>query len=298
MIQDAIVHIKTIDELINWIYFHFDQSDIYFGHGSDNAWDETVFLVLQTLNLPYDLPQEMLDSRVKQEDKALALARAQKRINDRIPLPYLTNKAYFCGSEYYVDERVLIPRSPIAELIENRFAPWIDGDSVNNILDLCTGSGCIAIACAQYFEQANVMGSDISAECIEIAKQNAKNLQVNNVNFLISDLFDKLPDTQYDIIVSNPPYVNQHDFDTAPDEFSLEPAAALLSGQDGLDITRQILKEASKFLSNNGILVVEVGNSADALEQAFPNVPFVWLEFERGGDGVFVLTRDELLSYF
>ncbi|TQV76559.1 50S ribosomal protein L3 N(5)-glutamine methyltransferase [Aliikangiella marina] len=295
-VNNAVDDLKTIQDFIRWSYSCFCQSEIYYGHGTDNPWDEAVNLVLQTFDLPGDTPDAILLSRLTREEKRVIAERVAKRINDKVPVAYLTNRAVFCGSEYYVDERVLVPRSPIGELIENQFQPWIDADSVDNILDLCTGSGCIAIACAQHFPHAMVVAGDISADCIDVANINRQRLAQDNVEFYESDLFENIPQIQYNIIVSNPPYVDQEDFDEIPEEYLAEPKLGLVSGVDGLDLTRQLLEQANDYLAENGILIIEVGNSAMALEAAFPHTEFLWLEFERGGHGVFLLTKEQLKS--
>jgi ribosomal protein L3 glutamine methyltransferase len=295
-LDDAIEHLHSIQDFIRWIYSQFEASDLYYGHGTDNSWDEATTLVLQSLNLPFDTPDTILCSRLTGAEKKLITDRVSKRINAKIPVAYLTNQAMFCGSEYYVDERVLVPRSPIAELIEQNFEPWINSSQVDNILDLCTGSGCIAIACSQYFPDAQVDAGDISKDCIDVANKNKNRLGQENVQFYQSDLFNQIPTKQYDIIVSNPPYVDAEDFGDIPDEFLAEPKLGLTSGDDGLDLTRQILKDAPQFLQDDGILVIEVGNSAAALEEAYPTTEFMWIEFERGGHGVFVLTKSQLVD--
>jgi ribosomal protein L3 glutamine methyltransferase len=297
ILDDAAKELKTIQDMIRWAFTCFEQADLYYGHGADNAWDEAVSLVLASLNLPSDTPDTILQSRLTVTEKNILCERVGRRINDKTPVAYLTNKAIFCDSEYFVDERVLVPRSPIAELIENNFEPWIDSTQVNNVLDLCTGSGCIAIACAQYFPDALVDAGDISADCIDVAEVNREKLQVENVAFYESDLLNNIPNKKYDIIVSNPPYVDAEDFDEIPEEYLAEPKLGLTSGNDGLDLTHIILKQANDYLNDGGILVVEVGNSATALEATYPEVEFTWLEFERGGYGVFLLTKEQLKTF-
>lgn len=297
VIEQAISDLESIRDFIRWSYTCFEKADLFYGHGTDNAWDEAVALILQSLSLPFDTPDLILQSKLIYSERMLLADRIKRRINDKTPVAYLTNKALFCESEYYVDKRVLVPRSPIAELIENHFEPWIDSNNVSNILDLCTGSGCIAIACAQYFPDAIVDGGDISADCIEVAEINREKLQQDNVAFYQSDLLKNIPNKKYDIIVSNPPYVDAEDFDDIPAEFLAEPKLGLTSGNDGLELTRRLLKQASDYLNDDGILVVEVGNSAMALEDTYPNVEFTWLEFERGGHGVFLLTKQQLTKF-
>ncbi|TQV86752.1 50S ribosomal protein L3 N(5)-glutamine methyltransferase [Aliikangiella coralliicola] len=294
ILDEAIQDLSSIQDVIRWGYSRFDEYALFYGHGTDNPWDEAVALVLQSLSLPDDTPDTILQCRLTKSEKQMLVERIGRRINEKIPLAYLTNKANFCGSEYYVDERVLVPRSPIAELIEGQFQPWIDANRVNNILDLCTGSGCIAIACGQYFPHAVVDGGDISVDCIDVAEINREKLQQENVSFYQSDLFDQIPQKRYDIIVSNPPYVDEEDFDEIPEEFLAEPKLGLVSGVDGLDLTHRLLKQANAYLEKDGILVVEVGNSAAALEHLYPTLGFTWLEFERGGHGVFLLTKEQL----
>ena len=296
-INQAINDLKSIQDFIRWSYSCFTKAELFYGHGTDNAWDEAVALILQSLELPFDTPDTILQTRLTKSEKQMLGQRVMRRINDKIPLAYLTNKATFCGSEYYVDERVLVPRSPIGELIENHFQPWVDPAQVHHILDLCTGSGCIAIACSQYFPDAIVDAGDISSDCIEVAELNRDKLQQDNVAFYQSDLFNHIPKKRYDIIVSNPPYVDKEDFDDIPAEFLAEPKLGLVSGDDGLELTHRLLKEADQFLNENGILVVEVGNSAAALEAAYPNTAFTWLEFVRGGHGVFLLTKAQLQDF-
>ncbi|PKG58150.1 50S ribosomal protein L3 N(5)-glutamine methyltransferase, partial [Shewanella sp. GutDb-MelDb] len=216
----------------------------------------------------------------------------------RLPVPYLTNKVMFAGLEFYVDERVLVPRSPIAELIANRFSPWLYNKQVNRVMDLCTGSACIAIACAYEFENAEVDALDISEDALDVAQINIETLGVMDRVFpMESDLFSAIPKgPHYDLIVSNPPYVDAEDIGDMPDEYHHEPEIGLASGRDGLDLTKRILANAADYLTEDGLLVVEVGNSMVHLIALFPDVPFTWVSFENGGDGVFILTRDQLVE--
>ena len=292
--DSAVSDLDSIRDFIRWAYTQFEGADLFYGHGTDNAWDESVTLVLQSLGLPFDTPDFILASKLVVAEKQMLAKRVMIRVNEKTPVPYITNKAMFCESEYFVDERVLVPRSPIAELIEKHFQPWVEPDKVNNILDLCTGSGCIAIACSQFFPDAIVDAGDISADCIDVAEINREKLQQDNVAFYISDLFDQIPAKKYDVIVSNPPYVDAEDYDEIPDEYHAEPKLGLTSGKDGLDLTRRILRQANNYLSDEGILVVEVGNSAITIDEAYPEIEFTWLEFERGGHGVFLLTKQQL----
>lgn len=272
---------------------------LYYGHGTDNAWDEIWALVLGSLSLPLDLDPVLLDAQLTPSEQKHLISQLKKRVIDRIPAAYLTNQAYFCGMQFYVDSRVLIPRSPLAEMIQQHFSPWILEDQVNNILDLCTGCGCIAIACCAAFPYAQVDGSDLSEDALKVAEINAQQHLVHDqVQWYLSDGFEQLPEKRYDIIVSNPPYVGAEEMQTLPAEYLHEPHMALHSEHNGLAFVEQILPYAHRYLSENGILVVEVGNSEPALVDAFPNVPFMWLDFEHGGHGVFLLTRQQLIACF
>jgi ribosomal protein L3 glutamine methyltransferase len=272
---------------------------LYYGHGTDNAWDDMHSLILRSLYLPYDLDPNLLNARLTTSEKKHLCQQLEKRINQRVPVPYLIKEAYFCDLLFYVDERVLIPRSPIAELIKNQFSPWIDANQVHRILDLCTGSGCIAIACCYAFPEAQVDAVDISSEALAVAEINREQLGVDEQLTLIeSDCFAKVPQVHYDLIVSNPPYVGKVEMQNLPDEFRHEPVLALETGNNGLAIVDVILQNAHAYLNEHGILVVEVGNSEEALAEAYPHVPFTWLEMNHGGQGVFLLTKQQLDEYF
>jgi ribosomal protein L3 glutamine methyltransferase len=290
--------IITLRDFIRLATSQFNATGLYFGHGTDNAWDEAITLVLHTLHLPHDIDRTVLDAHLTQEERSTLLHLISERVEKRIPVPYLTHEAWFAGLAFYVDERVLIPRSPIAELIENQFAPWIDAEHVHTILDLCTGSGCIAIACASVFPEADIDASDISKEALTVAKINVLRHGVEEqVNLIESDLFTSLPKKKYDLIVSNPPYVSRQEMEDLPAEYLHEPKLGLKAGEQGIDIAIRILQQAHHYLEPHGILVVEVGNSEHALAEQFPDVPFTWLEFERGGGGVLLLTAEQLHTY-
>jgi len=294
---EAQQHLITIKDWMRWCASSFERLDVYFGHGTDNPWDESVALVLQALSLPFDTPDALFDARVTPSEAKRICEFIEQRINDRKPLAYITQQAFFCGLPFYVDERVLVPRSPIAELIESRFEPFIDPENVHAILDLCTGSGCIAIALAHYFPDAFVTATDLSMDALQVAQFNIEQHQLDDqVCLLQSDVFDAIPEQRFDVIVSNPPYVDAEDMADLPEEFHVEPELGLASGEDGLDVTRRILAKAADYLSDDGILIVEVGNSWPALEEAYPTVEFQWIEFARGGDGVFILTKEQLDS--
>lgn len=291
--------LKTIRDYLRYATSRFNAAGLFFGHGTDNAWDDACALVLHTLHLPHDVNPVVLDARLIKEERIKLAALIEERVEKRIPTPYLTHEAWFCDLPFYVDERVLIPRSPIAELIQKHFQPWLETDVIENILDLCTGSGCIAIACAKAFPDTHIDATDISKDALIVAKMNVLRHHVENqVTLIESDIFATIPAKQYDLIVSNPPYVDKHDMATLPAEYLHEPTLGLAAGDQGLTFVSRILHQALHYLKSDGILVVEVGNSEYALQDAFPEVPFTWVEFEQGGGGVFVLTAKQLKNYF
>lgn len=297
-VSEAVNDLESMVDFIRWAVSRFSAAELFYGHGTDNAVDEGVALVRQALHLPQNIPESLYASRLTQSERELVVALIERRVNERLPLPYLTHQSWFMGMEFYVDERVLIPRSPIAELIEVGFEPWVAPDRVGRILDLCTGSACIAIACATAFPDAEVDAADISADALEVAKKNVKKHRMaEQVRLVESNLFAGLQGCSYDIIVSNPPYVDAQDMATLPKEFHHEPELALAAGDDGLDLVLQMLAEAAEHLNPEGIMVVEVGNSAPAVDQLLPDLPVMWLEFERGGHGVFLITREQLLDH-
>ena len=285
----------NVEQLIRRIAGRFEAAELSYGHGTDNAVDEAAWLVFAQLGLSHDdVPQVYVDE-VGDEEAAAVEALAGRRISERLPLAYLLQEAWFCGLRFYVDERVLVPRSPFAELIENRFAPWVRTDDVRRILDLGTGSGCIAIAAALAFPEARVDAVDISDDALAVARINtARHDVTDRVRLVRSDFFSALGDARYDLVLSNPPYVDRDDMQDRPVEYRHEPELGLAAGDDGLAAVHEILHDASRFMTDNGILVCEVGNSQAALEAAYPELPFVWLEFEHGGAGVFLLTRKDL----
>jgi ribosomal protein L3 glutamine methyltransferase len=285
----------TIRDYIRYATSCFNEAGLYYGHGTDNAWDEAYALILHALHLPYHIDSSALQSNLTQSERIKLIGLISERVNKRIPVPYLTHEAWFAGLSFYVDERVLIPRSPIAELIEKQFSPWIDFQRVHHILDLCTGSACIAIACAKTFHEVNVDASDISQEALAVAKINILRYALEEEVILYqADLFNGLPKKKYDIIVANPPYVSNEEIKNLPLEYRHEPILGLAAGDKGIDFVIQILQQAASYLQPHGILIVEVGNSEHALMEHCPSIPFTWLDFEKGGGGVFLLSADQL----
>lgn len=296
--SDVLEQLCNIPDFVRWGASRFKEANLYFGHGTDNAVDDALALVLHALHLPHKLPAELMHSRLTHQERKAVLELFKRRINERQPVPYLTHEAWYAGMPFYVDERVLIPRSPIVEMIEQRFEPWIPAERISAVLDLCTGSGCIAIAAAVALPDALVDAADISPDALAVCERNIDRLEAGEqVQAIQSDLFSALTGRRYDVIVSNPPYVDVDDMASLPAEYHREPALALTAGEDGLDIVRRILREAADYLTPGGILIVEVGNSQDALIDAFPDVPFAWMEFERGDAEVFLLTREDLLEF-
>jgi len=295
---EVLAALTTIRDYIRWGASRFTEAKICFGHGSVTALDEAAAMVLHTIHQPYNLAESYLESVLTLKERQAVVDIIDRRIKERKPAAYLTHEAIFAGLAFYVDERVLVPRSPIAELIEQRFAPWVDEEEVSRILDLCTGSGCIAIACAYAFPDALVDAVDLSTDALDVAEINIDKHQLSDsVALYQSDLFQELPDTKYDVIVSNPPYVCLEEWEQLPAEFRAEPDMGFKGGYSGLDIVLRILVDADNYLAEQGILIVEVGSSAETLQDTFPNVPFYWLNFERGGDGVFLLTAEQVSQY-
>jgi ribosomal protein L3 glutamine methyltransferase len=291
---------SELHSLRDWLRYAvstFTEANLTFGHGSANAYDEAAYLVLHTLHLPLDTLEPFMDAKLTAQEKITLLDILQRRVEQRVPAAYLTHEAWLGEFKFYVDERVIVPRSFIAELLHERLFPWVaDADNTTSVLDLCTGSGCLAILAAHAFPNAQVDAVDLSPEALEVAQRNVIDYQAHNqVNLIQSDLFEQLSGKQYDIIISNPPYVDAESVAALPTEYLHEPALALGSGKDGLDATREILKHAAEHLTPHGILIVEIGHNRDVLEAAYPNLPFTWLDVSAGDQFVFLLHRNDLL---
>jgi len=296
--EQAIEQLHTILDWVRFAASEFERNELYFGHGTDNPWDEAMLLVTASLHMPFDISKEQALCRLISDEKHILAQRIERRVNERIPVAYLINQAWFAGLPFYVDERVLVPRSPLAEVIHQYLPSWFEGRSVDRLLDLCCGSGCIGIAALQAFPDAQVDLADLSRDALDVAEINIDRHNLwHQVAAIESDLFEALA-PGYDLILANPPYVDAEDLADMPAEYHHEPEMGLGSGVDGLDITRRILTEAAKYLNDEGVLVVEVGNSWIHMEEAFPGIPFQWLTFEQGGDGVFVFKKEELQQYF
>ena len=289
--------LRTVRDLVRWGASAFNRAGLVYGHGTDNALDEAFHLVLWALKLPYDLPAVYLEASVTPSERATVLELLQARVQTRKPAPYLTGEAWFCGLTFEVDERVLIPRSPIAEMIEKRFEPWLTVPP-QGILDLCAGSGCIGIACAYAFPEAGVDLLEIDPGALQLVERNiVRHHLQGRVNAVAGDLFQPLGGRLYELIVSNPPYVPTAEWQALPPEFQHEPRLALDAGPDGMDVVERILREAPQYLADEGLLVCEIGGSQEEFLERFPDIPVSWPEFEKGGDGVFVINRDELLAW-
>ncbi|MBB5015227.1 50S ribosomal protein L3 N(5)-glutamine methyltransferase [Rehaibacterium terrae] len=295
--ESAATELHTIVDFIRYGASRFNAAGLTFGHGYDNALDEATQLVLHALHLPHDLSPVYGQARLTAEEKARVLGLFARRIDERIPACYLTGEAWFAGLSFKSDPRALVPRSPIAELIEAGFEPWLGGRQVRRALDICTGSGCIAIAMAHYNPDWQVDGVDISDEALALAAENRARLHADNVRLLKSDLLSALAGEVYDLIVSNPPYVTHAETDALPPEYAHEPELGLRAGDDGLDLALKILRDAPAHLSEHGLLICEVGESERALVGLLPEVPFAWVEFKVGPMGVFVIEREDLLAH-
>jgi len=294
-IPENLQALTTIRDFIRWGSSEFVRNELSFGHGFVNAFDESRYLVLHTLALPFDCSEAYLDAVLTPPEREQVIDILQLRINSRRPAAYITRESWFCGLRFYVDERVLVPRSPLAELIANHYEPWVDSSRVQRILDLCTGSGCIAIASKYHFPAAEVGASDISPAALEVAALNLEQHDLSNqVDLYESDLFDSIPAQSFDVIVSNPPYVDAEDMSALSEEFRHEPAIGLRAGDDGLQLVDRILAGAGEFLSEHGVIFIEVGNSQAALEARYDFLPMTWIDFEFGGGGVCAIKAQDL----
>ncbi len=293
----ALAHLHTVRDHLRFAVSRFNQAKLFFGHGSSDAYDEAAYLILHTLHLPLDNLEPFLDAHLTDSERTEVLNIIQRRVEQRIPAAYLTHEAFLGDFSFYVDERVIVPRSFIAELLRERLAPWIaEPEEIGSVLDLCTGSGCLAILAAHAFPNASVDAVDLSPSALAVAERNVADYGLQErLNLIESDLFAKLGDKRYDLIISNPPYVDAESVAALPQEYLHEPELALGSGNDGLDATRVILAQAAQHLTDNGILIVEIGHNRDALEAAYPHLPFTWLDVTAGDQFVFMLHKNDLL---
>lgn len=289
--------LKTVRDCLRFAVSRFNEAKLSFGHGSLDAFDEAAYLILHTLHLPLDRLEPFLDASLTHNELLEVLNIIEKRVEQRIPAAYLTHQAFLGDFSFYVDERVIVPRSFIAELLRERLTPWVeDAEMVSSVLDMCTGSGCLAILAAHAFPNSLVDAADLSPDALDVARRNVADYALQEqVELIETDLFSKLKGRSYDVIISNPPYVDAPSVATLPQEYRHEPKLALGSGNDGLDATRSILRHAAEHLTENGILIVEIGHNRDALEAAFPDLPFTWLEVSAGDQFVFMLHREDLL---
>lgn len=287
---------STIRDLLRYAVTRFNGANLFFGHGSSNAFDEAAYLILHTLRLPLDRLDPFLDARLLPDETAAVLSVIERRAADRVPAAYLTNEAWLGDYRFYVDERTIVPRSFIAELVPERFTPWvIDPDAVTNILELCTGSGCLAVMLADAFPDAQVDAVDVSADALAVAHRNVEDYGLQDrISLIESDLYNNLPKKKYDLIVTNPPYVNAGSMSKLPQEYLHEPQLALAGGADGMDLVRRIVAGAGERLTKDGVLIVEIGNEREFAEAAFADLELTWLSTSAGDDMVFLLTADQL----
>lgn len=287
---------RTLRDVLRHAVTRFNTEKLFFGHGSDNAYDEAVYLILHTLQLPLDRLDPFLDARLTEQEITQLLALIERRAKDRVPVAYLTHEALLGHYRFYVDERVIVPRSFIAELIPEQFQPWVnDPDAVTNVLELCTGSGCLAIMLADAFPNAQVDAVDLSTDALEVAKKNVADYELRDrITLHHSDLYDRLPQKKYDLIVTNPPYVNSASMAKLPAEYRAEPQMALAGGDDGMDLVRRIVAGAKDRLTPDGVLVVEIGNEFAFAEAAFADLELTWLSTSAGDEAVFLLTAEQL----
>ncbi|MFI4957075.1 MAG: 50S ribosomal protein L3 N(5)-glutamine methyltransferase [Gammaproteobacteria bacterium] len=295
----AVEELTTLRDFLRWGVSQCEKADLFYGHGTDNSWDEMRSLAWPVLDLPFDLQDEVLDAKLLEEERQDLVDAITRRVNECIPAAYITNTAYFGGLPFYVDERVIVPRSPIAELIDNAFEPWLQTEPTR-ALDMCTGSGCIAIALAVAFDDLDVDAVDIDPDALAVAAINVEGYELEDrVSLIQSNLFDALPkENQYDFIVANPPYVPQASFNVLPEEYMAEPVIALVAGEEGLDCVIPILENAADYLKEDGFLILELGEAQEAFEARYPDFKGEWLSFENGGDGIFAISANDLKKYY
>ena len=296
MLEQARQELVTLRDFLRFSVSRFNEAGVFFGHGSDNAWDEAVYLLLHTLHLPLDRLEPFLDARLTLAERYAVLNVIERRVKDRTPAAYITGEAWLGEHRFYVDERVIVPRSFIAELLEEQLTPWLDDPyAITSAVDLCTGSGCLAILTALAFPAASVDAIDLATDALEVAKRNVADYGLEDqIRLVHSNLFAGVKDRRYDLIISNPPYVNAESMATLPEEYLREPQMALAGGDDGLDLVRIMLREAKNLLNPGGLMVVEIGHNREVLEAAYPHTPFTWLETHAGNEHVFLLRADEL----
>lgn len=301
-LQEAVASLRTIRDLVRWAMTRMETGRISFGHGTDDTWQEATFLVMRALALPFDRLESFWDARLTDSEVRRVADLIERRVVDHVPVPYLLHEAWLTGHRFTVDENTLIPRSFIAELLEDRLEPWVeDPDSVTSVLDMCTGSGCLAILAAEAFPEAHVTGVDISPKALEVARVNRADYELENrLDLVLSDLFDmpEVKGKKWDVIISNPPYVTTRAMENLPDEYRVEPALALVAGEDGMDVVRRLLPEAAEHLTENGVLIVEVGDGREAVEAIWPDLPLTWITVSAGDDLVFFATAADLHAYF
>lgn len=298
MFEQATQHLQSVRDLLRFAISRFEEAKLFYGHGTQNAYDEAAYLILHTLRLPIDRLEPFLDAKLLPQEVAAVVNILRRRVEERKPAAYLTQEAWLCDYRFYVDERVIVPRSFIAELLREQLQPWVDyPELIHSALDMCTGSGCLAIMMAEAFPDAKIDAVDLSPEALAVARRNVDDYGLQDrIELVQSDLYHHLDGRQYDLIISNPPYVNAPSMDELPAEYRAEPELALASGEDGLDAVREIIAAAPRFLTPHGLLIVEIGHNREELEASFPELPFTWLETS-GGDGfVFMLQMEQLVG--
>ena len=300
LLDDPIHNLKTVRDLFRWAITEMEAAELSYGHGSPSAWDEATFLICRGLKLPFEHFETFYDANLTHNELTRLVHLIDRRVHNKTPSAYLLREAWLTGHSFYIDERALIPRSFIAELLEEDLAPWVmDPYEVNSVLDLCTGSGCLAILAQGTFPNAQVTGADISEDALEVAKINRKDYGMDETLELVQgDLFENLQGRRFDLIISNPPYVTEESMQALPAEYRHEPALALGAGIDGMDVIRRMLPEARHHLNDGGMLIVELGDNAQFCEALFPELPFTWLSTSGGGDQVFMVTKEDLDEYF